>query len=134
RTFGFLAGLQTSVAYQERLTAFRCKMAEKKLTVREDWIHTADQSMAATSAWASHVLKRERPSAFMCSNDFMAIGLLKAAQSLGVSIPRDLSVVGFDDIEPAALVSPALTTMRTPAFETGQQAVRQLSLQIKLAH
>jgi DNA-binding LacI/PurR family transcriptional regulator len=134
RSFGYLGGSQKAVAYQERLAAFRCKLAEKQLKAREDWIYTGSNHMVAVSAWAEGMLLKEKPTAFLCANDFMAIALMKTAQTKGFAIPRDFSVLGYDDIDPAALVSPALSSMRVPTFESGQVAVQQLSLQIKLGN
>jgi LacI family transcriptional regulator len=57
-----------------------------------------------------------------CANDLMAIGALDAARELGMSVPGDVALVGFDDIEAAALVSPSLTTVGNPAYETGRSA------------
>jgi DNA-binding LacI/PurR family transcriptional regulator len=89
--------------------------------------------MAPTAEWAEAVLhQKNRPTAFMCANDFMAIALLKTAHRRGVRVPGELSVVGFDDVEPASLVTPSLTTIRVPTFEVGRQAVQQLSVQSKL--
>ena len=50
----------------------------------------------------------------------MAIGVLRAARERGVQVPRDLSVVGFDDVEPALIASPTLTTVRQPLQEMGR--------------
>jgi LacI family transcriptional regulator len=133
RRFGFLGGLQSAVAYRERLTAFRYKLVEHGLPIDERLIYTGNQHMATTAEWAEAVLRDPRqPTAFLCANDFMAIALLKTAHRLGIAIPGELSVVGFDDIEPASLVTPALTTVRTPTFEIGRQAVQQLCVQAKL--
>ena len=63
-----------------------------------------------------------RPDAVFCANDLMAIGALDAARELGLRVPDDIRIVGFDDIEAAALVSPALTTIANPAYETGWAA------------
>jgi DNA-binding LacI/PurR family transcriptional regulator len=65
----------------------------------------------------------EPPSAVFCYNDMTAIGLLCAARQAGLSVPRDLSIVGFDDIPFASYVCPPLTTIAQPKFEMGQQAV-----------
>ena len=69
-----------------------------------------------------------RPPAMFCSTDDQAIGVLRAARELGLEVPRDLSVVGFDDVPEAALLAPALTTVRQPLREMGRAAVRQLML------
>jgi LacI family transcriptional regulator len=68
----------------------------------------------------------ERPTAVFCANDLLAIGAMDAAAARGLSIPGDLALVGFDDIEAAALVSPPLTTVLNPAYEAGQAAGRLL--------
>jgi LacI family transcriptional regulator len=65
---------------------------------------------------------RPRPDAVFCANDLMAIGALDAARELGVSIPDDVALAGFDDIDAAALVSPSLTTVGNPSYETGHSA------------
>lgn len=62
------------------------------------------------------------PPAVFCANDLMAIGAMDAARERGCSIPEDIRLVGFDDIEAATLVSPALTTVRNPSYETGRTA------------
>jgi LacI family transcriptional regulator len=64
----------------------------------------------------------ERPAAVFCANDLMAIGAMDAAHEAGLRIPDDLRLAGFDDIEAATLVSPALTTVQNPSYETGRAA------------
>ncbi len=61
----------------------------------------------------------EPPTAVFCANDLMALGALDAARELGVSVPAELALVGFDDIEAAAMAVPPLTTVSNPAHETG---------------
>jgi DNA-binding LacI/PurR family transcriptional regulator len=134
RKIGCVAGPREIVAYHERCTAFRYKMAEKNLHVNESWIYTGEQHVAPTQAWAQKILGKNRPTAFICANDWMAIAVVRAAQEAGISVPKQLSVVGFDDNEVSSLVTPALTTLRVPTYEIGRQAVQQLELQIKLSN
>jgi DNA-binding LacI/PurR family transcriptional regulator len=68
--------------------------------------------------------------AVFCYNDLVAIGALQACADLDRRVPDDLTVVGFDDIPLAALVTPSLTTCRVPRYELGVQAVRLLLDQI----
>jgi DNA-binding LacI/PurR family transcriptional regulator len=71
-----------------------------------------------------HLLRLdELPSAVFCYNDMTAIGLLRAARQCSLSIPRDMSVVGFDDIPFASYVYPSLTTVGQPRPEMGRQAM-----------
>ncbi|MGZ3582168.1 MAG: LacI family DNA-binding transcriptional regulator [Ktedonobacterales bacterium] len=70
--------------------------------------------------------KSAYPTAIFAGNDEMAYGVLDAAEEVGLHPPRDLAVVGFDDITPSAHVRPALTTIRQPLFEMGRQGIELL--------
>ena len=70
--------------------------------------------------------EQPRPDGLFCYNDLMAIGAMAALEEMNLKIPEDLAVVGFDDIAPAALVTPMLTTVRIPQYELGQFAVEEL--------
>jgi LacI family transcriptional regulator len=69
----------------------------------------------------------EPPTALFAFNDNIAIGAIQAARARGLSVPEDLSVVGFDDIEGATIVTPALTTVRQPLAEMGRTGVSLLN-------
>src|SRR5438874_6748405 len=69
----------------------------------------------------------ERPTAIFAFNDNIAIGAIQAARARGLRVPEDLSVVGFDDVEPATIVTPALTTVRQPLAEMGRTGVSLLN-------
>ena len=69
----------------------------------------------------------ERPTAIFAFNDNHAIGALRAARERGLRVPEDLSIVGFDDVEHATIVSPTLTTVRQPLAEMGRTAVSLLT-------
>lgn len=66
------------------------------------------------------------PSAFACGNDEIAIAVINVLRELGFSVPQDISVTGFDDIDAARFFSPALTTYRVPRVQLGQEGVRFL--------
>ncbi len=68
----------------------------------------------------------ERPTAIVCFSDMMAYGVLDAARTMGVSIPRDVSVAGFDDLLDSAIISPSLTTVRQPIESKGRLAAEHL--------
>ncbi|MBN1218730.1 MAG: LacI family DNA-binding transcriptional regulator [Anaerolineae bacterium] len=71
----------------------------------------------------AHLLTTDATAVF-CYNDLIAIGLLLACRQRGIAVPQQLSVVGFDDIESAQFVSPALTTVNQPRLQLGQLAMR----------
>jgi len=70
--------------------------------------------------------RADPPSAAICHSDAMAIGLLQACREGGVRVPDDLSVVGWDDVPYASLVTPPLTTVRVPRYDLGRTAARRL--------
>ena len=76
--------------------------------------HTIDAGLKALSVLAT---RRDRPTAVLCSNDMTAIGVMRAAFDLGLNIPRDLSVIGFDDIRLAQFMTPPLTTVQMSQTE-----------------
>jgi alanine racemase len=84
---------------------------------------TIEGGMAALRrAWEDGL----RPSATLAMSDAMAIGILRAARELGLRVPRDLSVVGFDDIDISQHTNPPLTTVHQPIRRKGETAVRML--------
>ncbi|WP_211177808.1 LacI family DNA-binding transcriptional regulator [Pseudonocardia acidicola] len=68
----------------------------------------------------------ERPTALLCANDLMAIGAVEYCKSVGIRVPDDVSIVGFDDLPVSALITPRLTTVRQPAHDMGYHAVMAL--------
>jgi DNA-binding LacI/PurR family transcriptional regulator len=68
----------------------------------------------------------DRPTAVICSNDLMAIGALQEAATLGLGVPDELSIVGFDGIEAASWTQPALTTVEQPIDEIAETAIEAL--------
>jgi len=75
--------------------------------------------------------KGEKPTAVFCLNDEMAIGAMKRVRQLGMEIPRDISIVGFDNVDWAAHAVPALTTVEVPKSELVRTAIRLLVQRIK---
>jgi DNA-binding LacI/PurR family transcriptional regulator len=71
------------------------------------------------------------PTAIFAASDSLAIGVLKAIRDLGLSVPEDVSVAGFDNIDLASYCYPALTTVMVPAYEMGQKAAQQLISQVE---
>jgi LacI family transcriptional regulator len=67
-----------------------------------------------------------RPTAVMCANDLLALGVLRGLTSAGVSVPADMAVVGYDDVTFASMLSPSLTSVRQPKYELGASAAELL--------
>lgn len=79
-----------------------------------------------TRAMRQLMERQDRPTAVFCGNDVLAVGALQAARSMGLRVPEDVSVTGFDDIELAAIVQPALTTVHVPHRMMGREAARKI--------
>jgi len=127
RRIGHISGPSRNTFPNERLVGFRKSMFEHRLGVREDWIVPGDYTMEAGRAAAEHfVAMAERPTAIFTANDEMAIGLIATFRKHGIECPRDVSVIGFDDIGVAQNYSPAITTMRQPREEIGRIATETL--------
>ena len=132
RHIGFIAGPKELNSARRRKEAFRAALRANGLHVRQEWIATGDMRVEGGHSAMQQLLRcRPRPTAVLASNDLMAIGALQAAHEAHIRIPRDLSLVGFDDVPIAAMVHPALSTIRHPrrevaarAFACLQQALR----------
>lgn len=88
-------------------------------------VAVGDAMSAIEGARVAHELLRGRgrPTALFCANDLLALGTIRAAHELGLRVPEDLAIVGYDDVEFAANLDPALTTVRQPKYELGRRAV-----------
>jgi LacI family transcriptional regulator len=102
-------------------------MKTHRLAVDPELVHQGEFTFASGVEAAHRLLsRRTRPSAVFASNDDMALGVLASAQRLGLSVPGDLSIAGFDDSTAAGLVWPPLTTVRQPMDEMARVAVEML--------
>lgn len=118
---GHLAGPQRTTTGAGRMEGYRDEVEALGLEDRPDLVVEATAfSVDAGYRAASTLLDgRARPTAVFAANDLIAIGLLQRLREAGARVPRDLSVVGFNDIPLAGLLEPALTTVRVPQSEMG---------------
>lgn len=111
-----------------RLRAFRQAMNKVGMPVDEALIMQGsfDRNMAYNSTRILYASRVERPDAIVCANDEMALGCIRALNDMDVRVPRDVSVVGFDDIPIAAQSTPPLTTVHYSMREFAGMAVSEL--------
>jgi LacI family repressor for deo operon, udp, cdd, tsx, nupC, and nupG len=119
----YVAGPDASWADGMRWTSLRAVAAERELAVRRIGPFSPD---VAGGLRAAEELRTELPSAVIAFNDQLAIGVVRGMTAHGVRVPRDLSVIGFDNIAAADLVSPGLTTVAAPLQLAGATATRQV--------
>jgi DNA-binding LacI/PurR family transcriptional regulator len=113
RRIGFVTGNPAEVNAQDRLRRYRRALRARGLRLDDRLVQQGDWTLESGHA-ALRALVRvpTPPTAIVFSNDQMAIGALKAAHELGLRVPEDLSITGYDDIRYASFTSPALTTVR----------------------
>jgi LacI family transcriptional regulator, galactose operon repressor len=117
----------TDTAAADRLEGFRSALESRGLRVDESLVRSGHfDEQSGLAAMTSLLERTDRPTAVFVASDEVALGALKAARIAGLSVPGDLSIVGFDDLAVATFVEPALTTIRVPAREIGSVAARAL--------
>lgn len=111
----------------ERLIGFRTVLHDHGLTLPDEYVREGDYGfMSGMAAGTALLAMREPPTAIFASNDIMAAGVMKAASQADVPVPAALSVTGFDDSDIAAMVTPALTTIRRPLADMARNATLRL--------
>ncbi len=127
RRIGAIAGAPGWYATEERLLGFRAALAAAGILLDPELVVHSDWRIPGGTAAAEQLLSLpDPPTAIFGFNDNVAIGALHAAHNRGLSVPDDLSVVGFDDTEPAVIVTPRLTSVRQPLAEMGRMGVSLL--------
>ena len=113
------------IASQHRLSGYRQVLSAAGVGYDPGLVRRGPHGPANAEALAAELLTRpDRPSAIFAASDTQAMGVLAAADRCGVSVPGDLSVVGYDDIESAALLG--LSTVRQPLADSGAEGARRL--------
>ncbi|HBZ80884.1 MULTISPECIES: LacI family DNA-binding transcriptional regulator [Brevibacillus] len=128
---GCISGPPSVQNSQDRVEGYKRALAEAGISVQESWIVSGGYRIDGGYEVAKKMLADGEVTAIFACNDLMAIGVYEAAQELGKSIPRDVSVVGFDDIRLISTLMPKLTTIRQPAYQMGKEAAKILIQSIK---
>jgi LacI family transcriptional regulator len=127
RRIGFIEGPPDAMVSIARLHGYQAAMTQGGLTIDPDLIRAGRFTFDAGFTAAVGLLgRRERPTAVFASNDAQALGAIEAARTLGLLVPQDVSVVGFDDMAVAQWSAPPLTTVRQPFADMGRVAMRRL--------
>lgn len=122
---GVVGGPDDVMSARARIAGYRTAMEAAGLPVAEELIRPGDYNTESGVTGAQALLALPQPpTAIFALNDLEAFGVYAAARSSGVSIPEQLSVVGFDDVQGAEWAGPPLTTVRQPLTEMAEEAVR----------
>jgi LacI family transcriptional regulator len=127
KRIAFVAGPTNLKSAMARRGAFEESMQENGLAVDQELIVTGDHKVeGGIAALAQLAGSAKRPTAILCSNDMTAVGVMREAYDRGISIPRELSVIGFDDIRLAEFTTPPLTTVRMSQKKLAEFAFQAL--------
>jgi len=127
RRIGFINGEPWMDAARDRLKGYRQALATADLPFDAGLVREGDWMSGTGFTHALSLLQQPRPpTALFCANDLMALGALEAARQLGLAVPQQLSIIGYDDQEQARHARPALSTVLLPNFAMGQWAVERL--------
>ena len=127
RELAFIGGPRDFPLSIDRLKGFRAALSRAKIKPNKGFTLSGEFSLEFGAHAARTLLSQsKRPSAILCASDELAMGAMHAAHQLGLNVPGELSVIGFDDIEVAAYTNPPLTTVRQPMAELGRRAMKIL--------
>ncbi|TQJ30445.1 LacI family DNA-binding transcriptional regulator [Microbacterium sp. SLBN-146] len=124
RRIAMLAGPEDTLVARARLSGFRDALDEAKIPVDPALVVPGTFDYDAGVSQARNVLTLDdRPTAIFAASDRQAMGAIEAARQLGLRVPEDVSVIGFDNLAAASMTSPPLTTIAQPLAEMGAVAV-----------
>lgn len=132
RRIGFLAGPTSFSVAAERLAGFCDGLAAAGIAFDQELVlRCGFDPISGAEAGRTLLDRPDRPSAILCSSDDMAAGLIGAAHRMGLTLPHDLAVTGFDDTAVAARLWPPLTVIRQPVGDMAFRAVEQVLASIR---
>lgn len=128
RDFAMIAhAVEGNDRIQQRISAVGDVLARAGLAIRpQHFVRVNSRHIASGREGMRRILADEalRPTALVCTNDYIATGAMIEAKQLGLVIPRDLSIVGFDDTDMSAHLDPPLTTVRVPSRQMGEEIAK----------
>jgi DNA-binding LacI/PurR family transcriptional regulator len=128
RKIAYLGNVTSGRSTIERIAGFKKEMGSAGLPIPVDYIHQVSGGSAidGLNGLGYFLQLAERPTAIICYNDMMAIGVLKGLHEAGIRVPQEMSVTGFDNILFSAFTNPPLTTFDQPKNSIGAEAARWL--------
>lgn len=129
---GVIRGPDDNYDSSERLEGFTSAMLELGLQIRNEWIIPGNFDVKSGELGCSRLLAMiEKPEVIFCFNDMMALGCYKYVNKIGLKIPDEIGIVGFDHILLSEIIYPTLTTVHVPKRELGSEAMNILLRLIK---
>ncbi|MBX4270776.1 LacI family DNA-binding transcriptional regulator [Clostridium estertheticum] len=126
-----IVGISENLSGIERFNAYKNALTDAGIAVKSNLIVKGDFTINGGYNATKKLLQKEIPTAIFCGNDMMAIGAIQAIEEANLNVPEDISIVGFDDIEVARYINPALTTVRMKLLEMASIATNTLITSIE---
>ena len=128
RRIAFIGGIEDAMTGPERRLGYLSALEKLGLERRDSFVRNAGWDiLAACEQTKELTAQKPAPDAIFCASDVMAIGAVSTLQLLGASVPDDVAVVGFDDIDLARMVTPSLTTIRQDKVGLGAAAIEVMT-------
>lgn len=134
KKIGFVGSVNQFISSEDRRRGYEAELEKLGLPIRKEYMAYADRDYSFQSgiSAARQLLDRpDSPTVVFCISDVLAMGAIRAAGGLGIRVPEELSVVGFDDVEYATMMNPMLTTVSQPLYPLGKTSARMLIDQIE---
>ena len=124
KEIGFIGGFKGAIAFDVKMKSYREKLISQKIDVNENWIIESGYDITKAKKAVDKLFSQKKmPTAIFCINDLIAISVIKEANNLGLRVPEDLSVVGFDNIFLSGNYIPSITTVSHNYQELAKNAV-----------
>lgn len=134
RRIGFINGEPWMEAAVDRFRGYRRALASADLTFDPELVRAGDWMVGSGYEHTLSLMRRANPpTALFCANDLMAVGALEALTQLGLRVPDDVALIGYDDQEISRHTRPPLTTLVLPNYEMGRVAAEMLIAEAKAA-
>lgn len=134
KAIGFVGTQNHYMSSEERLRGYKSALEEVGLKVDLNRIAFADDDYNFKSgirAARALLAQSDKPTAIFCISDVLALGAIRAAEEMGLKVPEEVSIVGFDDVEYASMFKPMLTTVSQPGYSLGKSSAELLIKKIK---
>lgn len=131
KKIGCIAGPLHSKNSRERLEGYKKALSDAEIDFNEKLVIAGDFKLTGGMKATKKLLTEEDLTALFICNDLMVYGAYKEIKSMGYKIPKDISIVGFDDIQLSQVLEPQLTTIRQPIYDMGAEASKMLIKLIK---
>ncbi len=127
RKIGFIAGSMDEVNGRDRLKGYKNILKKYKLPIKDEYIIYGDFNKETARENSKKLLElKDRPTAIFSSDDYMALGVIEQIKMYKLDVPKDIAVIGFDNIEIGEFSKPALTTVKQPMYEIGKTSSEAL--------